>query len=141
MLVYSVDEDSPFRDVCRDLASRARRNGSESFVTWRVYEFIRVTTHVNAPTSPWSLLSALDYLEALLSSPGFQVLTATPSHARVLTQTASEHPDARGNLAHDLHTAVIMHEHGVSRICTRDTDFRRLPFLTVVDPLSGPIDD
>ena len=130
MLVYSVDEDSPFHNVCRDLVSQARRSGSQSFVTWSVcYEFIRVTTHANAPTSPWSLLSALDYLEALLSSPGFQVLTAPPSHARVLAQTASEHPGARGNLAQDLHGAVTMREHGVSRICTRDTDFRRFPFL------------
>ena len=30
-----------------------------------------------------------------------------------------------------------MREHGISRICTRDTDFRRFPFLTVVDPLSA----
>ena len=29
-----------------------------------------------------------------------------------------------------------MREHGLSRICTRDTDFRRFPFLEVVDPLS-----
>ena len=31
--------------------------------------------------------------------------------------------------------AVLMREHGVSRICTRDTDFHRFPFLSVVDPL------
>jgi len=36
---------------------------------------------------------------------------------------------------HDLHTAVLMREHGISRICTRDTDFLKFPFLTVVDPL------
>ena len=33
------------------------------------------------------------------------------------------------------HAAVLMREHGVSRICTRDSDFRSFPFLTVVDPL------
>lgn len=143
VLVYAVDEDSPFHDVCRDLVSQARRGESQSFVTWSIcYEFLRVTTHANAPISPWSLLSAVAYLEALLSSPGFQVLTPTPSHATLLAQTASEHPDARGNLAHDLHTAVVMREHGVSRICTRDRDFRRFPFLKVVDPLlSGSLDD
>ena len=60
---------------------------------------------------------------------------ATMRHAAVLAQTVAEHPDVRGNLAHDLHTAVLMREHGVSRICTRDSDFRSFPFLTVVDPL------
>ena len=142
VLVYTVDEDLPFHNSCRDLMSRARRNGSQSFVTWSIcYESLRVATHAKTPISPWSLPLAVAYLEALLSSPGLQVLTATPSHAAVLAQTASEHPNARGNLAHDLHTAVIMREHNVSRICTRDTDFRRFPFLNVGDPLSGSLDD
>jgi len=142
VLVYAVDEDSPFHDGCRDLVSRARSNRAQSFVTWSIcYEFLRVTTHAKAPISPWSLPSAVAYLDALLSSPGFQVLTATPSRAAVLAQTASEHPNARGNLAHDLHTAVIMREHSVSRICTRDTDSRRFPFLDVVDPLSASLGD
>ena len=48
-------------------------------------------------------------------------------------------PDIRGNLFHDLHIAVLMREHGVSRICTRDTDFQRFPFLTVADPLQEEV--
>ena len=36
---------------------------------------------------------------------------------------------------HDLHTAVLMREHSISRICTPDQDFRQFPFLDVVDPL------
>jgi predicted nucleic acid-binding protein len=63
------------------------------------------------------------------------VLQPTQRHTAVLAQTLSELPDLRGNLMHDLHTAVLMREHGVSRICTRDTDFHRFTFLTVVDPL------
>jgi predicted nucleic acid-binding protein len=34
-----------------------------------------------------------------------------------------------GNLIHGMHTAVLMREHGVARICTRDADFRRFSFL------------
>ena len=34
VLVYAVDEDSPFHDVYRDVIFRARGNGSESFVRW-----------------------------------------------------------------------------------------------------------
>jgi predicted nucleic acid-binding protein len=30
---------------------------------------------------------------------------------------------------------VLLREHGIARICTRDADFHRFPFLTVVDPL------
>ena len=136
VLVYAVDEDSPFHAPCRDRVSQARNDASPAFLTWNVcYEFLRVTTHARAPVSPWTLHEAWGYLEALLASPGFEVLVATRRHAAVLAQTVAEHPDVRGNLAHDLHTAVLMREHGVSRICTRDSDFRRFTFLTVVDPL------
>ena len=61
---------------------------------------------------------------------------ATPRHAAVLARTLSELPDLRGNVMHDVHTAVLMREHGINRICTRDSDFHRFPFLKVVDPLS-----
>ena len=74
-------------------------------------------------------------METLLESPGFALLRATDRHQAILAQTMSELPDVRGNLIHDLHTAVLMREHGVTRICTRDTDFHRFPFLDVVDPL------
>jgi predicted nucleic acid-binding protein len=44
-------------------------------------------------------------------------------------------PELAGNLVHDARTVVVMREHGVSRICTRNSDFRRFDFLTVIDPL------
>ena len=53
VLFYAVDGDSPFHAVRRYLVSRARRNGSRSFVTWSIcYEFLRVTTHADASISP-----------------------------------------------------------------------------------------
>lgn len=58
-----------------------------------------------------------------------------PRHTAILQGVLEELPDIRGNLVHDLHTAVLMREHGISRIHTRDTDFHRFPFLRVVDPL------
>jgi predicted nucleic acid-binding protein len=30
-----------------------------------------------------------------------------------------------------------MREHGIRRICTRDTDFHRFPFLEAIDPMTG----
>ena len=36
---------------------------------------------------------------------------------------------------HDAHTAILMREHGIRRIRTRDMDFHRFGFLEVVDPL------
>ncbi len=50
--------------------------------------------------------------------------------AEVIAQT----PHLSGNLLLDAQTAVLMKEHGIRRIYTRDTDFHRFSFLEVVDP-------
>lgn len=135
MLVHAADEHSNFRAPCLRRLNDARRDVAPTFLTWSIcYEFLRVSTHARAFRSPWTAAVARRFIANLLASPGLTVLTATPQHAAVLAQTLSELPDLRGNVMHDVHTAVLMREHGISRICTYDADFRRFPFLTVVDP-------
>jgi predicted nucleic acid-binding protein len=84
---------------------------------------------------PWSAAAAWDFVTALLASPGLSVLVATQRHADVAGEVLAELPYLAGNLMHDVHTAILMREHGIRRICTRDTDFNRFPFLEVVDPV------
>jgi len=84
---------------------------------------------------PWSAPAAWDFVAALLASPGLGVLIPTERHAEVAGQVIAELPHLVGNLLHDAHTAILMREHGIRRVCTRDTDFHRFPFLEVVDPL------
>jgi uncharacterized protein len=99
-----------------------------------LYEFLRVTTHLRVMRRPWSV-AAWEFVTALLASPGLSVLVATQRHADVASEVFAELPHLAGNLLHDAHTAVLMREHGISRICTRDTDFNRFPFLEVIDPV------
>ena len=49
-------------------------------------------------------------------------------------EVIKEVPHLSGNLMHDAQTAVLMREHGIKTIYTRDTDFHRFPFLEPVDP-------
>ena len=56
-------------------------------------------------------------------------------HADVAEEVILELAHLAGNLLHDAHTAILMREHGIGRICTRDTDFNQFPFLEVIDPL------
>lgn len=136
VLLYAADEDAEAHSVCRDRLEEWRRQPSPWFLTWSIcYEFLRVSTHPRVFREPWTARGAREFLGALLASPGQTLLTPTGRHAAVLRQTLEELPDLRGNLMHDLHTAVLMREHGIGRIVTRDTDFHRFPFLTVVDPL------
>ena len=43
----------------------------------------------------------------------------------------------RGNVVHDMHTVVLMREHGITEIRTTDADFHQFRFLTVVNPLDS----
>ena len=132
VLLYAADADSEFHEPCVRAIEEARRDPAPAFLTWNIcYEFLRVSTHRRVFRLPWTPGEARGFLGMLLDSPGITLLLATRRHAAVLGQTVAELPDVRGNL----HTAVLMREHGVSRICTRDTGFHRFPFLTVVDPL------
>ncbi len=87
--------------------------------------------------NPWSAEQALAFLNALRLSPGLAMLVPTERHGEVLEDVAAMVPALTGNLWHDTETAVLMREHGIRRICTRDMDFHRFPFLEPVDPLSG----
>ena len=136
ILIYGVDETSEFHIPCRRLIEEARRNPSSAFLTWNIcYEFLRVTTHSRVLRIPMSSGDAWHFIQVLLDAPGFTILRPTDNHAALLSQTLSELPDISGNLIHDLHTAVLMRENGISRIYTRDSDFRRFPFLDVIDPI------
>jgi hypothetical protein len=139
VLVYAADQDSPHHEPCRSWLERQRARPDAWYVTWGiVYEFLRVTTHPRVMRRPWSATAAWSFVSALLASPGLEVLVATPRHAAVAEQVLAELPDLSGNLLHDAHTAILLREHGVKQICTRDTDFARFPFLDVIDPLRLP---
>ena len=115
---------------------KLRRRKGAWYLTWGIcYEFLRVVTHPRVLRQPWTMDQALRFLEAIQASPGLDLLVPTDRHARVLADVVAEVPGLAGNIVHDMQTAVLMREHGIRRVCTRDTDFHRFPFLEPVDPL------
>ena len=137
VLVYAADADSPFHTVTRAWLERQRRRSEAWYTTWPIlYEFLRVTTHPRVMRQPWSVQKAWEFVSALLDSPGLDVLVSTSRHREVAGQVLAELPQLAGNILHDTHTAILMREHGIRQICTRDTDFHRFPFLEVIDPLT-----
>jgi toxin-antitoxin system PIN domain toxin len=135
ILVYAVDADSPLHAGSRDWLERQRTRPDAWYTTWPIlYEFMRVATHPRVMRRPLNASQAWQFVSALLGSPGLGVLVPTLRHVDVAGQVISEFPHLAGNLMHDAHTAVLMREHGIRRICTRDMDFHRFSFVEVVDP-------
>lgn len=139
ILVYAADEDAPAHGVCRELLEQWRRQQSVWYTTWGVvYEFLRIVTHPRVLRIPWTSTNAWSFVDAMLGSTALSLLVETDRHAAVVAQVLREVPQLGGNLMHDAHTAVLMREHGIRQIYTRDTDFHRFPFLEVIDPLTLP---
>lgn len=142
ILVYAANADSPFHPRCREWLDARRERPDAWYVTWGIlYEFLRVTTHRRVFRTPWRLADAWQFVACLLDAPGLAVLAPTDRHASVAARTIEEAPQLTGNLLHDAHTAILMREHGVRTIYTRDHDFRRFPFLEVIDPTELAVGD
>jgi uncharacterized protein len=135
VLVYSADPDSEFHRLCRRRMEFWREQASPWFMSWSIcYEFLRVCTHPRVFRRPWTIRQGWQFLESIFDSPTVGILLPTARHAVLLSEIIAEMPQLRGNILHDAHTAVLMREHGIKQIYTRDMDFHRFPFLTVLDP-------
>ena len=128
----------PTRNFTAPVATGVSDNGRGRMpgpTTWGIlYEFLRVTTHPRVMRRPWTALAAWEFVTTLLASPGLAVLVPTHRHADVAGEVILGLPHLAGNLLHDAHTAILMREHGIRRIWTRDTDFNQFAFLEVIDP-------
>lgn len=137
VLVYAADRDAEHHEVCRRLLEGWRARVAPWHLSWNVvYEFLRVTTHPRVFRTPWTARGAWAFVQAVLASPGLSLLLPTERHAAVAAEVIEELQGLRGNLVHDAQTAILMREHGIRQIYTRDTDFHRFSFLTPLDPIA-----
>ena len=135
VLVYAAEEDSPYHARCRAKIMEWRTQTTPWYATWGIlYEFLSVITHPRVFRKPWTGPQAWAFVEALLASPSFGLLTPGEKHARVAAEFFKGAEFLRGNLFLDAQTAILMREHGIKTIYTRDTDFHRFPFVEPVYP-------
>jgi hypothetical protein len=138
VLVYAANTSCPEHSRCRALLDQWRAQASAWYVTWGIlYGFVRVTTHPRVLPNPWDTPRAWQFVEALIATPSLGILTETERHARVCAEVLQEAPQLTGNLITDLQIAVLMREHGIRTIYSRDTDFHRFRFLEVRDPMDS----
>lgn len=138
VLAYAANRDSPEHGAAAKALAGWLGGTTPWALTWpSVYEFLRIATHARVFPKPLSARQALDFLAPVLESELVTLLRPTARHREVLRETIEAYGKPAGNIFHDLHTAVLMREHGVSEIMTADTDFRKFTFLTVTDPVHG----
>jgi toxin-antitoxin system PIN domain toxin len=138
VLVYAADLDSPFHGQCRRWLEDQRLKFEAWYATWSiVYEFLRVATHPRVMRTPCSVAQAWSFIRAIQAAPGFSLLEATPRHPDLLDEVIAEMPHLAGNILHDVHTVVLMREHGIRQVVTRDADFHRFRGIQVLDPVAN----
>lgn len=136
VFVYAANGDSAEHSTCFALVDGWRRQDLPWYTTWPiVYELLRVLTHPSVLPRPRTVAEAWGFVTALLESPSLTVLVPTERHRALAATTFADLPRVAGNLMHDAHTAIVMREHGIRRIVTRDRDFAHFPFLEAIDPL------
>lgn len=136
ILVYAVNRDCDEHRAAAEAVHGWLAGALPWALTWGVvYEFLRIVTHPRIFRRPLTADRALQFLDPILTSDLVSVLGPTTRHEDLLRSTIRETGRPAGNLFHDLHTVVIMREHGVSEIMTADADFRKFPFLRVTDPV------
>ena len=136
ILLYAVDSHAVEHKICRDFVQKCRKQISPWHLTWGiVYEFLRVATHPRVFQNPMSITQAWQFVQSIMASPNLSLLVETGQHSEIASLVFDEVPLISGNLVFDTHTAILMREHGITKIFTRDTDFHRFPFLKVIDPL------
>jgi toxin-antitoxin system PIN domain toxin len=138
VLVFAVNRAYPRHEEAAALLARWVAERTRVLLTWGiVYEFLKVATHPAIIERPLVPAKAWAVIDGLLTDAGGAILVETERHGPVLAEALSEVPETAGGRFHDLHTAVLMREHGVSTIVTADTNFHRFPWVRVVDPFTS----
>jgi toxin-antitoxin system PIN domain toxin len=137
ILVYAVNLAAPERPAASAALNQWLRGTEQWCLSWQVvYEFLRATTHRKSFRKPLTPSQAWRFIEGVLAGPVVELLAETGRHGDVLSDLLAQFPEVRGSAVHDLHLVALMKEHGISEIRTTDADFRRFPFLRVVNPLA-----
>lgn len=134
VLLYASDRESPVHAAAAAFLRERAKDPDIFCLTWPVIMgYLRLATHPRVFEKPLAPRAAVDNIAALLSLPRCRVVSEPDQFLEVYRGIADE-VAARGNLVPDAHVAALARAHGIRTIYTRDRDFRKFPFLRVVDP-------
>ena len=136
VLLYASDQASPRHDeAIQFLIDRA--SDPELFcIAWlTLMAYIRISTHPSIFSHPLSPEEALENIESLVKQPRVRVLSEDDGFLAMYRKVSGNFP-VRGNLVPDAHIAALVLQHGVRKIYTADSEFKKFEFLEVRNPFS-----
>ena len=136
ILLYASDRTSPFHAAAAGFMRERPRDPDILCLTWPVImAYVRLATHPRVFAEPMTPRAAVDNIAALMRMPRCRVVTEPEDFLATYRAVAGADP-ARGNFGPDAHVAALARAHGVGTIYTHDRDFRKFPFLRVIDPVA-----
>lgn len=136
VLLYSVDEDSPFHARARGWLAEALNGSQRVGIPWlSIWAFVRIATNPRALTAPLTPTEAWEHVADWLDAPAVWVPAPGRGHRELLRGLLVEH-DLRAGLITDAALAAICLEHGLTMV-SADSDFARFPDLVWINPVSG----
>lgn len=138
LLIYATVPGFAEHEAARSFLEEIGSGSRQYFVTWtNVFEYLRAVTHRRlVRPAPLPMAQALENIEGLLAQPRVDRIDPGPKHLEIFAEICRAAGPVEGNFVHDCRIAAIMRENGIDRILTRDSSFRRIAFLEVVDPLA-----
>lgn len=135
ILLYAVDEESPFHDVARPWLEAALNGDRRVGIPWpSLVAFVRIATHPRALREPLSPTQAWATVEAWLDAPVTWVPIPGRRHREILGRLVRDH-DLRANLVPDAALAALCIEYGMQMV-SADTDFARFGELSWLNPVA-----
>jgi uncharacterized protein len=135
ILLYAVDERSPFHDPARTWLETALNGDQRIAMPWQsLWAFLRITTNPRALADPLSSRAAWDFVAAWLDAAPVWIPSPGNRHGEILQHLLTER-DLRGNLVTDAVLVALCLEFGLS-IVSADSDFARFPEIGWINPVA-----
>lgn len=137
LLVYASWPEAPEHPPAKAFLEKALSGPERFAVTWiNMAEFVTVMSQLRPLAFAHSALEgAVTDMEKLLSCEFIEIVTEGKEHWHFFRDILRKTSGVKGRFVHDCRIAAIMMENGVDTIFTRDSEFRRIPGIKVVDPI------
>jgi toxin-antitoxin system PIN domain toxin len=135
ILLYAVDEQSPFHAPARDWLDVALNGNRRVGIPWTsLSAFVRIATHPRAFVDPLSPTEAWSFVTDWLDAPPVWIPEPGRGHRDILGRLLLD-LDLRANLVSDAVLAALCIEHGLE-IVSADSDFARFTEVTWINPVN-----